>query len=312
MAQRAVGDSFTEGSSVNSGEESVSHIRKVYPETINFGKAGQGPLSTLAVVREYVEVLKPEIVLWYFYEGNDLLDIKMERTTYKGWALGDYFLKYLNSEFRQGLFFKQKEIDEYIKYIFWPNFVHSTRWEPTNPLNRSANTALAKIKNNLKKIPIEDKLLLRGTAEYLKRNYPSIFQDLLKTTKKVTGMTKVDRPPIPPRDWELFLEVFKLAKQRIEAIGGKLIFVYIPEYERVKSRDTKEFFTQTHSSNKQKVISFISDMDIPVIDTTKDLIRHDDPLSLYFFRNPGHFNAEGNKYIAEIILKNLNMILASN
>lgn len=307
-----VGDSFAEGSSVNSGEDSVSHIRKVYPESINFGKAGQGPLSTLAVIREYVEVVKPEIVLWYFYEGNDLLDIKMERTVYKGSALGDYFLKYLDSEFRQGLYFRQKEIDDYIRYTFWPNFVHSTRWEPTSPLNRSANTALTKIKKNIKEIPIREKLLLRATIDYLKRNYQSILDDLQKALKKVTETTKSKKSLIMPRDWKLFLEVFKLAKKGIEANGGKLIFVYIPEYERVKLRDSKQFFTQTHSSNKQKVISLISNMNIPVIDTTKDLIMHEDPLSLYFFRSHGHFNVEGNKFIAKIILGNLDKITESD
>ena len=151
-----------------------------------------------------------------------------------------------------------------------------------------------------------EKLLLGGTADYLKRNYRSIFEDLLKTAKKAAGLTKPEQPAIMSRDWELFSEVFKLAKKGVEANGGKLIFVYIPEYERVKLKDSSEFFTQTHSSNKQKVVSLISGMDIPVIDTTKDLIQHDDPLSLYFFRNHGHFNIEGNKYIADIILNNLN------
>ena len=41
--------------------------------------AGQGPLNTLATLKDYVPALKPKFVLWFFYEGNDVSDLLYER-----------------------------------------------------------------------------------------------------------------------------------------------------------------------------------------------------------------------------------------
>ena len=68
----AVGDSFTEGNCVRLGEDLVSVIRESYPLTINLGRAGNGPLEELAGIKEYGPVLKPKIVLWVYFEQNDI------------------------------------------------------------------------------------------------------------------------------------------------------------------------------------------------------------------------------------------------
>jgi lysophospholipase L1-like esterase len=75
----ALGDSFTQGSCVASDENFVSVIREHYPKTLNLGMSGQGPLNTLATLKDYVQALKPNVVLWFFFEGNDVADLFYER-----------------------------------------------------------------------------------------------------------------------------------------------------------------------------------------------------------------------------------------
>ena len=67
----AVGDSFTHGVFVPSEDSFVSVIRSRMPATVNLGVDGNGPLAMLATLKEYAASLRPTIVLWFYYEGND-------------------------------------------------------------------------------------------------------------------------------------------------------------------------------------------------------------------------------------------------
>ena len=74
----AVGDSFVEGACVDSSETLVADIRRVVPQTLGVGLDGAGPLSELGLVKEYLPRVRPRIVLWFYYEGNDLSDLTSE------------------------------------------------------------------------------------------------------------------------------------------------------------------------------------------------------------------------------------------
>ena len=58
-----VGDSFTIGSCVKSGEDIAGRLRNKGISALNLGNGGNGPLIELALLKEYVEVVEPEIVL---------------------------------------------------------------------------------------------------------------------------------------------------------------------------------------------------------------------------------------------------------
>ena len=100
----ALGDSFTQGECVPSGKNFVAVIRERHPKTLNLGMAGQGPLNTLATLKDYVPALKPKIVLWFFYEGNDIGDLLYERQS-------PLLMRYLEGNFSQSLTGRQAEID---------------------------------------------------------------------------------------------------------------------------------------------------------------------------------------------------------
>ena len=103
----ALGDSFTHGYCVPGGRNYVDLIRKRDAATLNLGMAGDGPLLMLATLEEYLPLLRPEIVLWFYYEGNDLTDLQTERRS----AL---LRNYLRADFSQADLTRQSEIDRAI------------------------------------------------------------------------------------------------------------------------------------------------------------------------------------------------------
>jgi hypothetical protein len=106
------GDSFAQGACVNPGEEIAGQIRLITRESlINLGIGGNGLLSELASLKEYAESRKPKKVIWLYYEGNDLLDTKKERSA-------SLLMNYLKPNFSQNLIDRQDEIDKRLsKYI---------------------------------------------------------------------------------------------------------------------------------------------------------------------------------------------------
>lgn len=99
-----IGDSYTLGSCVREGEDVASHLRAAGYTAINLGTGGIGPLFELAMVTEYVLPLKPRIVLWLYYEGNDLVNLDQERQA-------PLLMSYLREDFSQNLINRQPEID---------------------------------------------------------------------------------------------------------------------------------------------------------------------------------------------------------
>jgi len=103
-----VGDSFTHGACVNRPNDIASVIRQYSKKNVlNLGQGGNGPLTELATLREY---LTPNIknVIWLYYEGNDLADLQSEL---KNKILNKYLT---NQNFNQDLKFNQILIDQFL------------------------------------------------------------------------------------------------------------------------------------------------------------------------------------------------------
>ena len=73
-----VGDSFIEGACVDSASTLPAKIRRDYPTTLALGLDGAGPLSELGLIEEYLPRIQPRVVVWFYYEGNDLSDLTSE------------------------------------------------------------------------------------------------------------------------------------------------------------------------------------------------------------------------------------------
>ena len=73
-----------------------------------------------------------------------------------------------------------------------------------------------------------------------------------------------------------------------------MYFVYLPNYLNYSKGKKHKF--------KNEVIQTVKDLGIPLIDIHEKAFKsHDDPLSLFPFRENGHYNKYGYKLVAETI-----------
>ncbi len=101
-----LGDSFVMGSCVNRPNDIASVMRRLSKKSvINLGYGGNGPLIQFATLVEYLPK-NTEKVIWFYFEGNDLDDLKNEL---KNKILQKYFV---NIDFNQKLKNKQKILDK--------------------------------------------------------------------------------------------------------------------------------------------------------------------------------------------------------
>ena len=106
-----------------------------------------------------------------------------------------------------------------------------------------------------------------------------------------------------------FKKTMQLSKSLVEKSGAKFYFVYLPEIHRfIKKLDNDENY-----NDYGKVIKFISDLDIKVIDINKKLFnKHKDKLSLYPFRSRNHFTEKGYKLVTETIFEEILKVEKTN
>ncbi len=197
------GDSFTHGSAVQPGEDIAGQIRSITSNSaISLGIGGNGPLIEYAALIEYGTTLRPEKVLWVYYEGNDL---KGDLTKEKAHPL---LMSYMDDRFSQNLIYRQKEIDVALeKYIL-------QELTPALAQEQAQRQAQAQAEMQLIKT--------RWIRLYTIRNLIGFDVDV-----------DVDVDP-------LFAEILTKAKARVEEWGGELYFVYLPTYTRYKTSPVSE------------------------------------------------------------------------
>ena len=100
-----------------------------------------------------------------------------------------------------------------------------------------------------------------------------------------------------------FEETLAAAKQLADKNGSKFHFIYLGAYHRYKS----SISTHRYKENYPKIIKIVNNLEIPIIDTTKELfLKTDDPLMYFPFRQYGHYNVEGYKKLSELVYKRVN------
>ncbi len=261
-----VGDSFTIGSCVKSGDDIAGQLRNIGVTVLNLGNGGNGPLVELAILKEYIEPIQPEMVLWIYYEGNDLLDLERERKA-------SMLMRYLeDDDYTQNLLKRQNEIDAaMIKYV-------NSQWIKKRNLHRTMpeqeqEQKMRKSRNLLKVVKLRylrNRLGLISTTHKLKRTVN--FKDQLS----------------------LFSEILSTAYQRTSDWGGKFYFVYLPTMERYTNDYGGSFY------DRNDVLAIVHKLGIPLIDFHEVLDKHPDPLSLTPYLG-AHYNADGYKLLSEII-----------
>jgi hypothetical protein len=261
----ALGDSYTQGYCVPSDKNFVALIRGRRPATLNLGMAGEGPLLMLATFKEYAPRFRPKVVLWFYFEGNDLWDLQDEKKT-------GLMPRYLEDGFNQGLLERQTEIDRM--------------------LTKHVEAARAR--------------KLREQAKG-----PDRMRDLLEVGKLTTLRTKLglvygtdsseqNRLEQLDANMNLFRRTLEQTKERVSGWGGRLYFIYLPDWSRYS------LGTLPGAVGKRaEVFNVVKSLDLPLIDLHPVFQAHPDPLSLFPFRQVGHYKEEGHRLVAETVLKSI-------
>lgn len=104
--------------------------------------------------------------------------------------------------------------------------------------------------------------------------------------------------PAPNFPNPLFEKIMEKGKELVSSWGGKLYHVYLPSLRERQGNDLNELH--------KYVLRVVSELDIPVIDTYKEVFAsHADPYSLTPLRIGYHYNAEGYRLVAEAIARRL-------
>jgi hypothetical protein len=263
----ALGDSFTQGACVGSNKNSIAIIRNKYKNTLNLGEGGNGPLLELATLKEFAQPLKPKIVLWLYYESNDLRDMIRE-------ARVDLLRKYLEEEdFNQDLITKQPEIDRMLY-----EFVEERKQQVLEEqLEDEAERSL------------EERIRENAWVKFIVLDY--LANNL--------GLTEEIKEKDTPIDAEMFRKILMIAKDTTESWGGKLYFVYLPEWQRYNKPELAD-------PHRDEVLVLVNDLGIPIMDIHKSFVEaSDNPLIFFPYKMFGHYNEAGYKLVAETIIDSI-------
>jgi hypothetical protein len=261
-----VGDSFTQGACVRPEVSWVGHVRKRGFRLVNLGMGGNGPLIELAGIREYLSRVKPRHVLWLYFR-NDMDDLNVEKAI-------PLLRRYLEPDFKQGLFDKQAHIDSAVRGLVARKAPFAARW----PKGLSS-------------------------VGLTRASTPVWLQDLVmaETNTSFTAVLRLDRigetfklrAAAEPPDFALFEAVLKQAKAEVAAWGGTLHFVYLPDlwYLGQNKKD---------HPNRAKVLEAAKNAALPILDAHLPFEQEPD-LEALRYHPLAHYSPLGNEVVARII-----------
>jgi hypothetical protein len=260
-----IGDSYTQGSCFSRDRAMIGALRETWPRLLNLGVSAAGPLSELAILREYVVDLEPEIVIWLYYEGNDLPDLAQEMSH-------PTLRKYLDEGFQQHLVAQQEALDAELRVVL------SAMMRPVDP-------------------GLDDPDY--GGLLYRDFGWHGSLVELLRlhrVQQLVIGATipfpsSVSRLRSLPR-------VLEEAATSVKGWGGRFYFVYLPEYSRFSS------LVGERGIERQEVLDLARQMQIPLIDLVEVFSKLDDPRSVWL-HPAGHYDEDGYRMVANTIVEHI-------
>ena len=261
----SIGDSFTWGSCVDPDASTPGLLRERFPNSLNLGVAGTGTLKQLAIMREYLVIERPNVVVWFYWEGNDLRGLRSE---YQNSALR----RYLDPGFTQNLLRDQSDLEAVLR----------THLDLAikNGLKTQGGLGLELRFMFLSRLRVE----VRKVWQEKESATCIVPDDVLKAFEK---SVKAAKTLVDSWDGELYF-VYLPSWTRYSGTGdGSCRGLWNPIY----SRDT--------------VMSLAEDAGANTIDISKVFAAHPDPISLFAFRADAHYNEDGYKLVADAVLESI-------
>jgi len=266
-----IGDSFTNGACVQRGNDVAARLRALTSSTIaNLGINGNGPLIELATLIEYGSALRPRLVFWLYFEGNDLTDLSKESSS-------GILNQYLTSNTSQNLIKRQREVNRVLH-----EFLREQKTLHEQHHHEQAQSVL-----NEQRIQKYDE---SGIIRLW--NIRSSLKQFLQFMNEVST-------PDNTKYAEL-REVLKKANSIVSGWDGKLIFVYLPMKKRYEYRS----YFRPLLIQPSDVLQTVTALNIETVDLASELFDLEkQPLKLFARgMEAGHYNAVGYDKVARKLL----------
>jgi hypothetical protein len=265
----AVGNSVTLGACVPADRNFVSLIRVHYPATVNLAMNGEGPLQILAITKEYLSVLQPKILIWFYFEGNSLRELQDEKKY-------ELLLRYVNRDFTQGLIGRQVEIDQALSTA-----AEKQKGERERQATDNVYTAALATLHRMSKLTS------------LRNAFGLVYG---ADAQAQSVLVDIEGPTM-----ELFRQIVASMKSQVSSWGGTLVFAYLPSSERYATwrRPT----LSVDSQQRTKVLQVVAEEAIPVIDLHPLFQARANSLF-----PQGRVNEEGHRLIAQQVLDAISSI----
>lgn len=262
-----VGDSYTHGFCVANGDDVGGRLRSLGHPVLNLGQSASGPLTALGTIVEYVAPIHPREVLWLYYEGNDLRNLRKE------WQV-PALQSYLTDDTgpgtdrvaSQGLLERQAEVDAVLREFLEGHIERQRTERGTGPpaVEPAGDSAGSGLLPYLKLWVLRKRLGLTD-----------------KTYRESAGQAAV---------------VFARAAEIVRGWDGRLTVVYLPARRRYRfGARGDEWF------DRPGVLAVLDSLDIPTLDLTDVFGSASNRSSLF---DPGtgyHYTREGYRLVAEAI-----------
>jgi hypothetical protein len=274
----ALGDSFVQGGCVPSDKNLIAHLRRRYPATLNTGLAGHGPLSMLGLLKETLPITKPRIVLWFYFEESDPIDLFNEQKS-------PLLLRYLEKGFSQNLLARQSAVDAALREYVDKELVKELSQQQSVSFDEVVSESKAKLASMIKLSTLRRRLgLVRSRQQ--------------ETPEPRGASENASQVQMSEKDLSLFGRIISQAKDLVTESEGQLYFVYLPAWERYG-------YLPNARKDRDQVLSMIKSLAIPLIDVHLAFESQRDPLALFPFRRFGHYNEQGHRLVAETVLQHL-------
>ena len=191
-----IGDSFVHGSCVNQGFDIGSYLRMKNLNVLNLGMGGNAPLLNYAILKEYINYINSDRVLWFYFEGNDIDELNLEKKD-------KYLLSYLSPNFSQNI-----PNNTYKSNILLENFLSNTLTRISNHHYRDKFKFIF--------FPKIQDILNKNKINFIKHIFVPAFAN------DYTNMN----------NYILFEKILTEAQNLSRQKNNLFYFVYLPEYNR--------------------------------------------------------------------------------
>jgi len=281
-----IGDSFGMSSCVNSPYDFRSQLEKKSKKKIlNLSPGSGGPLKQLRVIEEFTKDTNFEYFIWFYYEGNDEIDLSREiAKNFFGKEMSfsrkvtDKNIHPFSTQYRI-LASKDEIFVDYKKLLKWIDQFQNIKKIDKDYAKKWDSEILVR-----SKIFLAERL--RGLNSLIK---------YFNNEKRSTDILEKEYEAVVKR-MNIYLNSKEITKKYI---------CYLPKYTRLvhKKKNHPEVRRLNELKDTIKVIG--EKYGFEFIDAAKFFHNRKNPLDIFPYQLPNHYNENGYKILAEYVNKSI-------